>query len=189
MTVDFASGRRTSPLGARAEELASAGIFEIPYRSMIDLRVDSTSSTADRIGTALGLALPVVPNTVCANGSRAAMWLGPDEWLLLGEDGDRIAGLAMTALGEDSGSVVDVSANRTTIELRGPNARELLAKGCALDLHPRAFSTGHCVQTLLGKVQVILWQTSAEPSYQLLVRCSFANYLADWLLDAAASRW
>jgi sarcosine oxidase subunit gamma len=82
---------------------------------------------------------------------------------------------------EPGASIVDVSANRTTIEVR---SRELLEHGCTLDLHPRAFHAGHCAQTMIARTQVALWQTSDEPVYRLLVRPSFATYLADWLSDA-----
>ena len=60
----------------------------------------------------------------------------------------------------------------------------MLAKGCALDLHPRAFVPGRCAQTLLARAQVILEQLDDEPAYRLLVRGSFAGYVATWLLDA-----
>ena len=82
--------------------------------------------------------------------------------------------------------MVDVSANRTLLELEGPMAREVLMKGCSLDLHPRRFGPGRCAQTALARVQVILWQMTDEPCYRILVRCSFAPYLAAWLVDAMA---
>jgi sarcosine oxidase subunit gamma len=82
--------------------------------------------------------------------------------------------------------VVDVSANRTTMALTGPAARDVLEGGCSIDLHPRAFGTGSCAQTLLARAGVILLATSAEPEYWILVRPSFAAYVATWLLDAIA---
>ena len=78
-------------------------------------------------------------------------------------------------------SIVDVSANRTIIEIGGTRARAVLAKGCSLDLHPRAFAAGQCAQTLLAQAQIILQQTAEAPTYRLYVRCSFARYLATWL--------
>jgi sarcosine oxidase subunit gamma len=87
-------------------------------------------------------------------------------------------------LGQQPGSVVDVSAARTTLELAGPRARDVLEHGCALDLHPRAFGPGQCAQTLLAKANVVLHQVDDAPTYRLLVRPSFARYLVAWLLDA-----
>ncbi|MGX1478997.1 UNVERIFIED_CONTAM: heterotetrameric sarcosine oxidase gamma subunit [Streptomyces canus] len=88
------------------------------------------------------------------------------------------------ALDGAPGSVVDVSANRTTLELSGPAAREVLEKGCPLDLHPRAFGPGRAVSTTVGPIAVLLWQLDDGPTYRLLPRSSFADYLARWLIDA-----
>ena len=84
----------------------------------------------------------------------------------------------------DADAAVDASANRVCLELSGPAAEEVLAQGCSLDLHPSAFAEGACAQTLLARVQVILWRREAE-RWQLFVRPSFAPYLRAWLADAA----
>jgi sarcosine oxidase, subunit gamma len=87
------------------------------------------------------------------------------------------------AIGTEHGSVVDTSAARVAILVSGPRARDLLAHGCPLDLHSRAFAPGRCAGTLLARERVIL---QARPDGILvLVRTSAARYLADWLLDAA----
>jgi sarcosine oxidase, subunit gamma len=84
------------------------------------------------------------------------------------------------------GAAVDVSAQRTTLRLRGDRARDVLAKGCSLDLHPRVFATGTAAQTMLGQAAAVLIPLSDEGTdYRILVRSSFAGYLAEWLIDAA----
>ena len=83
-------------------------------------------------------------------------------------------------------SVIDVRAQRTTLLVTGPRAHDLLAHGCPLDLHPRAFAAGRCAQTTLGRTQVVLVaRDEPRAGFWVLVRSSFAGYLADWLLDAA----
>ena len=69
--------------------------------------------------------------------------------------------------------------------MTGPNARDVLAKGCPLDLHPSVFRPGDCAQTLLAKANVTLRCVDDAPSYELTVRRSFADYAAPWLQDAA----
>jgi sarcosine oxidase subunit gamma len=81
---------------------------------------------------------------------------------------------------------VDLSAARTTVLVAGDRARDLLAHGCALDLHPSRFPAGRCAQTMLAQAAITLVCVDPEPAYWLLVRASFARYLADWLVDAAA---
>jgi sarcosine oxidase subunit gamma len=192
VTVDSdVAALRRSPLGHLADVLAAGSaeasvmLHEVPFLAQVNVRVEPGGAAAARIAAALGVPLPAEPGTVATAGSRAVLWLGPDEWLVVGPEGDAAAieRLLRTALGDDRGSVVDVSANRTTLELSGPSARDVLEKGCSLDLHPRSFQPGRCAQTLLARSQVILWQTT-ESSYRLLVRGSFAEYVAEWLLDA-----
>ena len=185
---------RRSPLGhlaaAFAEQSAPAGggvrLREVPFLAQLDLQLQPDGPAAGRIASALGTPLPTDPNTVAEAGELRVLWLGPEEWLLTGPDGSApgTAVLLKAALLDEPGSVVDVSANRTTLELSGGAARDVLEKGCALDLHPRAFAPGSCAQTLVAGVNVILHQVDQEPAYRLLVRGSFAQYLADWLLDA-----
>jgi sarcosine oxidase subunit gamma len=164
----------------------SVSLREVPFVSQVNLRLDPDSEVAARAGEALGLALPVVPNTTTTAGPWTALWLGPDEWLIVGPDTDAasVEASLRQALGADWGSVVDVSANRTVLELRGPSARAALAKGCPLDLHPRQFASGACAQSLLAKAQVILWQRDDRPTYWIFPRASFAIYVAEWLLTA-----
>lgn len=188
-----------SPLAARADQLASAAtperlrLRERAFTTQINLRVDPKSSAAERIGTAIGVMLPHQPGEVATTGDLTVLWLGPDEWLVVGPESEsaRVQNTLNEALGEDFGAVTDVSAQRTVIEVSGPYARDVLAKGCAIDLHPRAFGPGQCAQTLLARAQVILVCRDATApgdslmGYWLMVRSSFARYLADWLADAA----
>ncbi|MFF5477508.1 sarcosine oxidase subunit gamma [Streptomyces sp. NPDC012935] len=193
-TTDTGAGpvaSRTSPLAHLEERMCAATVTgargvtltERPFLSMVNLRVDPASGAADRVAKALGAPLPQLCGHTTASDARTIAWLGPDEWLVLSE-GASVATELKEALATDPGSVVDVSANRTTLELSGPSAREVLEKGCALDLHPRAFGPGRAVSTTVGPVAVLLWQVDDEPTYRLFPRSSFADYLARWLIDA-----
>jgi sarcosine oxidase, subunit gamma len=152
----------------------------VPVGAQLDLRLDP--GEAGR----LPFALPLEPNTVTDVGDgAAALWLGPDEWLIVGDAGS-LGGLAEAighALTGVHHSVVDVSANRVTLELSGGDRFDLFSAGCGLDLHPRAWSAGQCAQTLLARVPVILWERT--DTTRVLVRPSFADYLADWLAAQA----
>jgi sarcosine oxidase subunit gamma len=87
------------------------------------------------------------------------------------------------ALGYDLGAVVDVSAQRTVIELSGPDSRDVLMQGCSIDVHPRVFHEGRCAQTMLAQAQVILLPVNPE-AYWVLVRSSVTGYMEAWLRDA-----
>lgn len=175
--------RRRSPLAPDRDRLPPA-LAEIPFLTQIGVRFDpAVEDGLAAVETALGVVLPIVPNTVTSRGDRFALWLGPDEWLVVGPDGDEIAQPLAAALTGVMASVLDMSANRTTIEIRGPRAREVLEAGCSIDLHRRAFGPGQCAQTWLARANVILHQLDDEPRYRILVRPSFVPYLATWLLD------
>lgn len=163
------------------------GLREVPFTAQLDFRTNPTDGrVVDSVHKALGFVLPRDPNTAASAGGRSALWLGPDEWLIVGGEGEEslLTRVLQTALGDTFGSVVDVSANRTVIELSGPAARDVLGHGCLVDLHPRQFGTGRCAQTLLAKAQVIIHQVNDAPTFHLYVRTSFAWYVAEWLLDA-----
>ncbi|MFF8882978.1 sarcosine oxidase subunit gamma [Streptomyces flaveolus] len=184
---------RRSPLAHLHGAMRAAGVegargvrlSERPFLTMVSLRAAPASAAANRVGTALGAPLPAHCGETARTGLHRVLWLGPDEWLVLSRtDGAVLAREMRDALAGDPGSAVDVSANRTTLELGGPAARQVLEKGCALDLHPRSFGPGRAVTTRVGPVPVVLWQTDDVPTYRLLPRSSFADYLAHWLMDA-----
>jgi sarcosine oxidase subunit gamma len=189
---------RRSPLAAYAHrfaELSAANpadliLRERPFLAKVNLRTDPTDAgVMQRLASALGFVLPVAPNTTAATEDRRALWLGPDEWLIVGpEDQEDVLEQALRdGLNGAVGSIVDVSASRTVLEVRGAKTRDLLAHGVPIDLDARSFAPGHCAQTLLGKAQVIIVGGTDEAAFHLYVRSSFACYAADWLLDATAN--
>ena len=112
---------------------------------------------------------PVEPNTVAVVEGRTVLWLGPDEWLVLGGREEDYSGAS---------AAVDVSANRTLLELTGEGSADVLASGCSVEVEP-----GRCAQTLLARAQVILFRPEPD-RWWILVRPSFAPYLRAWLEDA-----
>ena len=183
---------RRSPLAHLAADLSDAGshavtLRERPFLAQLDLRLDSDETARAAVAGVIGASLPSVPGTSSRGPECTALWLGPDEWLLVATPGAEgpLAERLSDALRRSFASVVDVSANRTAIEVAGPRAREVLEKGCSLDLHPRAFGPGRCAQTMLARAQVVLEQGTEEPAYRLFVRASFSAYLAAWLMDAS----
>ena len=185
--------RRASPLdrffveisGGPGADGAAATISERPALGYLNLRCGPDG--AARASAALGLKLPAQPNTTACGGEISALWLGPDEWLVItppGAQGPLAASLAEALAGEHA-AVNDVSGGLTTIVVSGPEARAVLARGCTLDLHPSAFGAGACAQTLVAKAGATVRPVGEPAEWELIVRSSFAEYLALWLRDAA----
>ncbi|GII56919.1 sarcosine oxidase subunit gamma [Planotetraspora thailandica] len=159
-------------------------IAEVPFLTQVNLRVDPKSGAAADIGLALGAPLPTGPGTYASATGYDVLWLGPDEWLVVGAQGHDVEGVIRAAAGDAHVGVTDVSAQRTVVAVDGRRSRDLLAHGCALDLHPRVFGPGRCAQTMLARAQVVLTARESD-EFRVFVRSSFAGYLAAWLLDAA----
>ena len=167
-----------SPLAHRAADLATIEALEIPFLTQIDVRCGEAD--ASRLG------FPLEPNTVTGDMARGALWLGPDEWLVVAAPGDPgVLVDELEALFRDTHrAVVDVSANRAVIELRGPGRLALLASACSLDLDPvGGWAPGVCAQTLLAHAQVILQEL--PEATRMFVRPSFADYVVDRLVASA----
>ena len=140
------------------------------------LRGDATA-----LGAAFGLALPTQPCRATQADGRSALWLGPNEWLLLAPPGTLDANT--TAPGA---SVVDIGHRQVGLVLEGLGAMDALAAGCPLDLHLTAFPVGMCTRTVFGKAEIVLWRQSAE-RFHVEVWRSFAAYVHGLLERAAAA--
>lgn len=184
---------RRSPLAGMARELMdravtgerSVRVSEWRFTTMVALRVDPASPAAEAVEGVLGVTLPRAVGDVTSHGQHSVLWLGPDEWLVVSQmTGEVLVPALAESVAGAHAAVVDVSANRTVIELQGAAARAVLEKGCPVDLHPRAFGPGRAVSTTLARIPVLIWQVGPQ-AYRLLPRVSFADYVARWLLDAS----
>jgi heterotetrameric sarcosine oxidase gamma subunit len=142
------------------------------------LAVRADAEAAVAIGGAVGVPLSDAPCRATVAGHRAALWLGPDEWLLLAPDGDAptLAADAVRAVGHRGASIVDISHRTVAIEVRGPRATDTLNAFCALDLDSRVFPTGMCTRTLFGKSEIVLWRTAGD-TFWIEVARSFVPYV------------
>ncbi|MSP05154.1 MAG: sarcosine oxidase subunit gamma [Acetobacteraceae bacterium] len=161
-------------------EILAPGVFALPARVRLIFRGGTTAIAAT--DAALGLALP---RAVCRSASVAgtdALWLGPDEWLLLTDQ--TIPPRLIAALRIFPHALVDISHRQAAWRVAGPHAAALLNAGCPLDLHPRAFPEGACTRTLLGKAEIVLWRTTPE-SFHIEIGRSFIPYVMAFLHAAA----
>jgi sarcosine oxidase subunit gamma len=127
------------------------------------------------------VALPLVPNTTTHGVAWTALWLGPKSWLLVARvdstSQPRLAAFTThrDALNDVGGALFDLSASRVGFVVRGKHAATVLAKGCPLDFHLRAFPAGQCAQSLLGHVNALIYRPHAAPVFTVMVARSFAR--------------
>jgi sarcosine oxidase subunit gamma len=144
------------------------------------------TDTARRCESTFGINFPVEINRASVAAGRAALWLGPDEWLLLfpeAEGNTLLQRLSAALLGIPH-SLVDVGQRQTAIELRGPYAAALLNAYVLLDLSAAAFPVNAATRTILAKAEIALWRTAAD-NFQIEVSRSFAPYVAGLLIEAS----
>ena len=139
-------------------------------------------------GDAIGFALPASPRGTAENGILAALWLGPDEWLVLAPAASN-AGIvsAAAAMRDIPYALVDISDRDVGFDLEGPSAALLLNAGTPLDLDESAFPVGMCVRTLFAKSGILLWRRGPA-GFRLRVARSFAPYLVGVLREASHGR-
>ena len=177
--------QRQSPL-ARRTPLDSAAGLAMSERAFLAKITVRGKVADDTVRDALGLSLPREPNTASSGPDHAILWLGPDEWLVVGppDSEGALSSTLETALPD--AAVIDVTEGYTTIRLGGPLARDVLSMGTPLDLHPRQFAAGAATRTLFARTTIILHKINEDPVFDIHVERSQAEYLWTWL--EAASR-
>lgn len=157
---------------------------ELPHLGKLNLRGGVELATPVKQVT--GCDFPPPSNHFLSAGVRHTVWLGPDEFLLLCEAGKEKLLEQQLKRSNDrlSVAVTDVTDSLCAFLLDGPAARQVLAKGCSLDLHPNIFTAGSCAQTLLALAGITLMATD-DNTLIVICRTSFAHYLQKWLYDAA----
>ena len=162
-----------------AETLARASAFESLDMALTPLTIQVplprhrfiARGDADVMDATPGLSLPRTPCRAIRAAGVDALWLGPDEWLLLSDK-------LLIAPG-----LVDISHRQSALHVGGPHAVTALNIGCPLDLHIAAFPVDGCTRTLFGKAEIVLWRLGPE-AFHLEVARSFIPYVVGLLREA-----
>jgi sarcosine oxidase, subunit gamma len=145
----------------------------------ISLRAPDASIAA--LNKALGFALPKKAKTSASNDGVHALWLGPDEWLLLAPaNSDLFTKFAKVAAFH---SAVDISQRNAGLVVKGAGAADVINAGCPQDLSLATFPVGACSRTIMGKTEIVLFRMAAD-AFHIEVWRSFAPYAFDFLEDA-----
>ncbi len=141
----------------------------------------------DAAEAAIGFALPRQACRAASAGDRHALWLGPDEWLLIAPalEVETLAAALEAAMGALPHSLVEISQRQTALKIAGPRAATLLSVGCLLDLDPAAFPVGMCTRTVLAKAEIVLWRTD-DDVFHIEVWRSYSAYVWRFLEAAGA---
>lgn len=178
----MADASRIHPLVGR--KVANSAVTLTPAEPAARLSLRARPDGIAALSKALGVKLPETPktSTTSKSGARAALWLGPDEWLVIDTAGGDP--LADCAKAKALHSVVDISHRNTAIMVEGKGAEATLSAGCPQDLSLAVFPVGACSRTILGKIEVVIWRTG-ETAFRVECWRSFSAYAFDFLEEAA----
>ena len=141
----------------------------MPVRTRLLLRGNKNA-----LGAAFGISLPTAPCTARA-GEPAALWLGPDEWLLLAAE------RMFPGWESEHGAIFDVSDRQVALLVEGDRATEALAAACPLELATAPID--FCTRTVFGKAEIVVWRRGAA-SWHIETWRSFAPYVEALLATA-----
>jgi len=169
MDAGFIASRKVGHYGVPATGLS---MQELTIAAAWNVQGDPTRpGFLEEAHRSFDLVLPTQPNTTARTDTLTAFWLGPESWLLVAGAASSLTAFAAKrdALNNQGGALFDVSASRVAWALTGPRAVDLLAKGCPLDFHPRAFAVGACAQSVYGHINVLIEKRNETPTFTLMV--------------------
>lgn len=159
---------------------ATVRLTVAPVATRLALRAPAESVSV--LSSALGVTLPTAPKTSGSAGGRSALWLGPDEWLVIDEAGSDLLSLLSGA--DALHSAVDVSHRNVGIIVSGPGAEVTLSAGCPQDLSLEIFPVGACSRTIFGKAEIVLFRTE-DDTFRVECWRSFSEYVFGLLAEGA----
>lgn len=175
------SAERRAALAGQTVSATGVALAVLPPAERISLRAPEASVAA--LSKALGVTLPTRPKTSASKAGRTALWLGPDEWLVIDEAGkDPLADCAkVTALH----SAVGISHRNVAFSVTGPAAAAAINGGCPQDLSLEVFPVGAASRTILGKSEIVLLR-SGPGAFRVECWRSFSDYVFTLLSEAAS---
>jgi methylglutamate dehydrogenase subunit D len=156
---------------------------DLGLASILARRGDEAALSAV-VSTRYGLDLPMIPRAVHGE-AHAFVWAGPGQWLLVAERREDLAELSRLA------AVSDQSDAGAALRLSGPNVRDMLAKGCMIDLHPAAFPPGAAAITSIAHIGVHLWRVderrdTGDAMFDILIARSMTASFWSWANASSA---
>ena len=145
------------------------------------------------VGKNLNMILPTEANTSTASDKLTAIWLSPDEWLivsneLVSKDTNKyeLQEMLFKSISKTNlGAVVDVTDQFVQLELKGKNIYEIFSSGSPFNFNEFKNKKGSTTQTVLNNIDVILHHKE-ENVVNLFVRRSFSEHLFNWIEDCTS---
>jgi heterotetrameric sarcosine oxidase gamma subunit len=180
----YRSGRQGKAEGTSGVTLAELGNIAL---ALVIVRKGKVAQAREAAKRSFGVELPETPRRTLGKGIEF-LWAGPEQWLALSRDGLPAGEFEtrLAAVFAGLASVAEQSDGRTVLRITGPKARDTLAKGLPIDLHPRVFRPNDTALTVAALIGVQIWQIDEAPTYELAVFRGFARNFWHFLTESAA---
>ena len=169
--------------GASDTEAPGVVLEEIFPRAVVQLNGVSDPGSLAGVLSRLGISGTPKPRLGLAGESGDLLWTGADQWWMVDREREMSAAEARDLCGTPDATALDLGHARTVVRVGGPMARDLLAKGCPLDVD--GLEAGYCAPTKLGPFSVVLHCRDGS-CFDLYVFRSFGLAMWEWLADEAA---
>ncbi len=145
------------------------------------------------VGKNLNMILPTEANTSTTSDKLTAIWLSPDEWMIISNELENkdtnkyeLIELLFNSISKTNlGAVIDVTDQFVQLELKGGNIYEIFSAGSPFNFNEFKEKIGSTTQTVLNHTDVIILNKD-ENIVNLFVRRSFAEHLFNWIKDSAS---
>ncbi|MFV0298625.1 MAG: sarcosine oxidase subunit gamma [Hyphomicrobiaceae bacterium] len=161
-------------------------LYPDPLLAIVSPRKSHETLLSAIVHTHVGVGLPTGPKVAIGQNGQRIAGIGPNRWLAVATGTSPAARTLITDL-DVHAHVVDQSHGLALLALDGPDARDTLAKGTGMDLHPRTFSPGDAATTAIAHMTVHIWQTSPAPVFELAVPAGTLGSFWHWLETAAGA--
>lgn len=172
---------RAHPLSGKVFAGVGVAVTPAPQTESYRCSLRVAAGEVAKLSKVIGIELPTKPKTSVTDRTRTAMWLGPDEWLIIDTKNDPNAELARSNVLH---SAVDVTHRNTALQVSGPFAADVINAGCPQDLSLETFPVGACSRTILGKAEVVLLRVKPTV-FRIEVWRSFSAYAFEFLTVSA----
>jgi len=172
-------------LGGRVAE-GAVTVRDAGLQGMITLRGDlAATKVKNVVKKVTGQAIPAQRKAL-VEGRRGALWMSPDELLLLvpyAEAEEAVATITKALRGVHH-LAVNVSDARAYVTVEGAGAAEVMAKNAPVDFSAAAFGAGDFRRSRVGQVAAAFWKEEAGAFHVVSFR-SVGDYVFDLLRVSA----
>ena len=166
--------------GKNENELIS--VSEVKHLQIIQI-VHYKKSTLKIVSLNLdNLKFPDAAMQVNSNKDTRILWSGPSNWLLVSTKKDVLNSIQKIC-DDKNFAVTDLSHSRAIIELKGSNSKEVLKKGCPINLNE--FKVNNCANSVFHGITITIDMVSNDPeTFRIFALRSFGESLYHSITDA-----